>query len=260
MQRFINDIKKYSGYTIYSAKSELKSEVASSYLNWLWWILDPLFFMLVYTFISVIVFKATEPYFPIFVFIGLTVWNFFNRCVISSVKIVQNNSAIVSKVYIPKFILILQKMYVNGFKLLISFALVFIMMVIYRVPLTGKIVYMIPVLATLFVITFGCCSIVLHLGVFVEDLSNVLTIVLRLVFYMSGIFYSIGSRVPEPYNMILLKGNPTAYLIDELRRTMLYNQMPYRKWLILWFAAGVILSAIGVRYIYRHENSYVKVI
>ena len=53
------DFKKYYNYTVYSAKSSLKSEVANSRLNWLWWILDPLFFMLVYMFVSVVVFKGS---------------------------------------------------------------------------------------------------------------------------------------------------------------------------------------------------------
>ena len=70
--RFKNDLQKYWKYTQYAAKSQLKSEVASSYLNWLWWILDPLLFMLVYTFIALIVFKKSVEYFPVFVFIGLT--------------------------------------------------------------------------------------------------------------------------------------------------------------------------------------------
>ena len=79
--RFFNDIKKYWSYTVRSAKAELKSEVASSYLSWLWWILDPLLFMMVYTFIAVIVFEKGGKYFPIFVFIGLTMWNFFNTVI-----------------------------------------------------------------------------------------------------------------------------------------------------------------------------------
>ena len=70
MKRFVNDIKKYYKFTIYSAKSELKSEIANSHLSWLWWILDPLLFMMVYSFISIIVFSKSEPYFPVFVFIG----------------------------------------------------------------------------------------------------------------------------------------------------------------------------------------------
>ena len=50
MNRFKSDFKKYFAYAKFSARSDLKSEVASSYLNWLWWIIDPMLFMLVYTF------------------------------------------------------------------------------------------------------------------------------------------------------------------------------------------------------------------
>ena len=68
-ERLRQDLKKYGKYSIVSAKAQLKAEVASSYLNWLWWILDPICFMLIYTFIFGTVFQASEPYFPIFIFI-----------------------------------------------------------------------------------------------------------------------------------------------------------------------------------------------
>ena len=51
MNRFIKDTKKYWKYTIYAAKSQLKTEVANSYLNWIWWILEPFCFMLIYAFV-----------------------------------------------------------------------------------------------------------------------------------------------------------------------------------------------------------------
>ena len=63
MSRFFKDIKKFFNYTVFSSKAELKSEVAGSFLSWLWWILDPFFFMLVYSFIAILVFKSGEPYF-----------------------------------------------------------------------------------------------------------------------------------------------------------------------------------------------------
>lgn len=259
MKHFIDDLKKYFGYTKYSAKSDLKSEVASSYLNWLWWILDPLLFMLVYTFIAVIVFDSSKQFFPIFVFIGLTLWSFFNKTVIGSVKIIRNNSAIVSKVYIPKYMLIFQKMMVNGFKMMVSFALVIVMMVIWQVPVTLNILYMFPIVVVLVLITFGLSCIVLHFGVFVDDLHNVMTVVLRLMFYMSGIFYSIGDRVPEPYKSILLECNPISMLLESSRMCMLYSSVPYRKLIIFWGIVGLLLSIIGIRVIYKYENSYVKV-
>ena len=47
MKRFANDLKKYHGYALYAAKAELKAEVAGSYLNWVWWILEPVCLMLI---------------------------------------------------------------------------------------------------------------------------------------------------------------------------------------------------------------------
>ena len=109
MKKFFYNIKKYYRYAIRSAKAELKSEVADSYINWLWWIIEPLCFMLIYTFVFDYVFVNNEPYFASFVFVGLTAWTFFNRMVSGSVKLITNNRDLVTKVYIPKYILLLSK-------------------------------------------------------------------------------------------------------------------------------------------------------
>ena len=260
MAKLIEDVKKYHKYTVYAAKSELKSEVSTSYLNWLWWILDPLLFMCVYSFVSIIVFGKSEKYFAAFVFVGLSVWNFFSKTVNASVKMVKSNSSIVSKVYIPKYFLILQRMLVNGFKMMISFALVLVIMALYRVPVSFKILYFFPLLLILLVITFAVSIIVMHFGVFVEDLANLVNVFLRLVFYLSGIFYSIGKRVHGIYGAILLKCNPVALIISNMRDVMLYDTKPMYLLLLVWLLIGLAVSWIGIKVIYKYENSYVKVI
>ena len=184
MNRFITNVKKYFKYATYAAKADLKAEVANSYLNWLWWVLDPIFFMLIYTFIVEIVFKTSEAYFPVFVFVGLTAWDFFNRMVSGSVKLVVSKKSIVTKVYIPKYILLIEKSFVYLFKMMISFALVFVLMIFFGVPFTTKIFYVIPITIVLYIVSFGIASILLHFGIFVEDLFNVTNIVLKLVFYL----------------------------------------------------------------------------
>lgn len=260
MGKFIEDIKKFYKYAIYSAKAELKSEIANSHLSWLWWILDPFLFMLVYAFIAGIVFKSSEKYFLAFVFIGVSCWDFYNKTVKQSVKLVSSNKQIVSKVYLPKFILIFVKMGNNGFKMLISFSLVVGMMILYRVPLNLTMLYFFPIMLSLVLFTFGSSVILLHFGVFVEDLANVVNVLLRLVFYLTGIFYSIEKRVPAPYNEILLKLNPMALILTDLRRCMLYGEAPHFALLAAWSAASVVVSVIGVHIIYKYENSYAKVI
>ncbi len=260
MKKFIQDIQKFYKYAIYSSKAELKSEIANSHLSWLWWILDPMLFMMVYAFISVIVFKTSEKYFLAFVFIGLSCWDFFNKTVKQSVKIVSNNSQVVSKVYLPKFILVLVKMGNNGFKMTVSFSLVVCMMILYRVPVNLNILYVIPLLLTMCMLTFGVSTIFAHFGVFVEDLSNVITVLLRMTFYLSGIFYSIINRVKGPYGELLLKLNPMALMINDMRSALIYASPIHRKAILVWFLISCVLSLIGVKLIYKYENSYVKVI
>lgn len=259
MKRFFLDTKKFSQYLVYATKSELKSEVASSRLSWMWWVLDPLLFMMVYTFISLVVFKKGMPYFPVFVFIGLTIWNFFNKTVQTSVKLVKINSAIVSKIYVPKYIFIMKQMLINGFKMCISFLLTFLLMLIYRVPLTWRILYVIPLLATLFVVTFGVSTIMLHVGVFIDDLSNVISVLLRLLFYMSGVFYSIENSVPEPFGMLIQSLNPIACIMQGMRNALLYGKDFQFVAIGGWFIGGILIALIGVNIIYKNENSYVKV-
>ncbi|MDR1018078.1 MAG: ABC transporter permease [Lachnospiraceae bacterium] len=260
MKKFVNDLIKYHHVTVYMAKSELKTEVAGSYLGWLWWILDPTLYMFVYGFIALIVFRASEPYFVSFVFIGLNVWNFFSHTVQASVKLVQQNSHIVSKVYIPKFCLILYKIYVNGFKLLITVSLVLVTMIAYKVHITPRVLYVIPSLLLLAIITFGISCILMHFGVYVEDLSNIVKVLLQLAFYISGIFFSLVKRVPAPYGQLLCTINPVAFIIDTIRKVALYATNPGWKVMILWFVISGILCVIGVKLLYKFENSYVKII
>ena len=260
MKKFIANLKRYKSYMIYSAKATLKGEVAGSRLNWLWWILDPFLFMLVYTFMALVVFGKGEPYFPLYVFIGLNMYDFFNRTVRKSVRMVKRNKSMISKVYIPKYVLIINEMIVNAFKMCVAFMLVVVMIPVYRVPLTWHVLEAIPVFLVLVLLTFGCSCIILNLGVFVSDLANVVVVLLKLVFYMSGVFYNIQTRVPEPYNIILLYGNPIAGLLQGARNCILYGTSPYYDMLGIWFVISVVLCIVGVRSIMKYENSYVKVI
>ena len=103
-------MKKFYKYIGFSAKSSLKSEVAGSYLGWLWWVLEPVLFTIVYWFIYTIIFNKSGQYMTLYIIIGITLWDFFNKNVMQSVKIVASNKSIVTKVYIPKYALIFTQM------------------------------------------------------------------------------------------------------------------------------------------------------
>lgn len=254
------ELKKYRKYMMFSAKSQLKAEVANSYLNWLWWIIDPLCMMAIYSIIFGRVFGMKEPYFNVFIFLGLAVWDFFNRCVKCSVRLVKRNKPIVSKVYIPKYILLIAEMMVNTFKMMICLGISFAMILFYRVPLTWNFLLFVPIILVAILFTFGICTFLMHLGVFVDDLANIMNIVLRFAFYFTGIFYSIQTRFPSPYREILLRFYPIATLIDMLRDCTLYGKGINVLLLLAVLAVSAVISLAGIYVVKKNENTYVKVI
>lgn len=258
MIRFISDIKKYSRYMIHSAQAQLKDEVAGSFLNWLWWVLDPLLFMLVYTFVFTVVFGKSQSYLCAFIFIGYTTWTFFNRCVLASVRTIKKFQPVLSKVYLPKFILLLTTMLVQGFKMLVGYGLIFIAMAIYRVPLTLNILWMLPYFLLWFLLTFGLSAILLHCGVYVDDLTNIVNVFLRLLFYLTGVFYNPETQLEGLAKYFLIRLNPTCYVVTELRNVMLYGKPPILSWYVFWMVVSVLLCVVGVRLIYKYERRYVK--
>lgn len=199
----------------------------------------------------------------VFVFIGLNCWQFFNRVVRNSVKLVSNKKSIVTKVYIPKYMFILEKIGTNGFKMLVSFVITTLFMVYYQVPLSLNMLWVVPLLIMLGIVSFAFSTIIMHFGVFVEDLLNIVTVGLQLVFYMSGIFYDIADRLATKHPTmcnILVYGNPVALIMTDIRNSLLYNQAPHFAALGIWLAICLVISVIGIKIIYRYENSYVKII
>lgn len=258
--QFFREVRKYWKFAIYAAKSDLRAEVANSYLNWLWWILEPLTSMLVYTLVFGVMFRSDEVYFPIFVFIAITVWDYFSRCISSSVDLIRCNQHIISKVYIPKYVLLIQRMLVLAFKMLICWGLVALMMIVYRVPIGINLIYMIPNLIVFFTFCFACSLYFVHFGVYVSDLSNLVGIALNLMFYITGIFYNIQKLFPRPWGYLLQRANPVAHMIFCMRKSILYNETPSRIMLSVWFIISLLLAVGGIYLINKNENNYVKMI
>jgi len=194
------------------------------------------------------------------VFIGLTSWDFFNRMINGSVKLIINNRDLVTKVYIPKYILLLSKSFTYIFKMGISLLITFCLMIFQGVPFSLHIVLIIPIFIVLYIVSFGIGMILMHYGVTLNDLGNLTNIALRMVFYLSGIFYNINERLHGTLKYILIRVNPIAFCMNELRKVMIQNAIPNFTVLFLWLVIGLILCFVGINLIHKNENSYAKVI
>lgn len=260
IKRFIADMRKYWQYMTFSARADLKAEVADSYLNRLWWLLEPFFNMLVYVIVFGQVMGQSVDNYATFVFSALLMWNFFNKIIAYSVKLIRSNKDIVTKVYIPKFVILFSNMILNFLKLLFSMLVLIVMLLVFHVHIGINAFWFLPAYLVMILLAFGAGMIFLHFGVYIDDLSYAVGILLNMLMFLSGIFYDVMTTLPEPLNGIMICLNPVATVVDTMRQALLYNTAANLPILGMWFLIAVILCYLGMHIVYKNENSYVKVV
>jgi ABC-type polysaccharide/polyol phosphate export permease len=260
LQRFGRELKKYREYIFFAAKADLNAEVANSYLNRLWWILEPLFSMLVYVIVfGQIMGRSIENY-ATFVFSALIMWNYFSHIINYSVKCIRSNRDIVTKIYMPKYVLLLTNMALNFIKMLFSMAVLLVMLLLFRVQIGVYVLWIIPAYLLMTIVCFGVGMLFMHYGVFVDDLAYAVSILLTMLMFLSGIFYDPYTTLREPLDIILLCANPVALFVNTMRDALFENLVSNVPLLGAWGLLGILIMYIGLHTVYKNENGYVKVI
>lgn len=258
--RFCGDVGKYWQYMVFAANADLKAEVANSYLNRLWWLLEPLFSMLVYVVVFGRIMGNSVENYATFTFSALLMWNFFSKTMNYSVKCVRNNRDIVTKVYVPKHVLLITNMILNMFKLIFSLIVLIPMLVIFHVQIGLAVFWVIPTYLVMILLSFGAGMILLHFGVYIDDLAYAVNILLQMLMFLSGIFYDVVTSLPTPLNAMMLELNPVSMFIDSMRNALLSNLVANVPLIVLWTVLSLELCYIGVHIVYKNENGYVKVV
>ena len=135
-----------------------------------------------------------------------------------------------------------------------------IMLILFKVHIGVQILVVLPAYFILIMLAFGLGMIFLHYGVYVDDLSYAVGILLSMLMFLSGVFYEVVSTLTEPLNVMAIALNPVAMLIDTMRNALLYQEIVNVPMLIIWFFIALILCCIGVHIVYKNENGYVKVV
>lgn len=252
----IRNLLKYREYILYYSKILLKTRVAGSYLGFLWLYIDPLMFMLIYTFVVQVVFQSKMENFHVFVLIGLTSWNLFSRSVLMGSTSITRNKGIFEQVYFHKFVYPTVYVLAYLYEFLISFGLIFAIMAVSKIPFTIHLAEVPAVLVTQLLFTYGCTLIVSHIGVYLFDLRNVLDFTLRFLFYFTPIMWSFDKlKIKAAW---ILKLNPMAVIIGSYRSCIFYGKSPVYSYLLIISVFSCVLIEIGYHLISRHEDTYAR--
>ena len=257
LKRAITDINKYREYIVSSITTGIRSEYANSYLGYIWWVLDPLLFMLIYVFVVQIVLGRGGPQYPVFVFSALLFWRWAQSSIAKSTRSIISAKSILSQTYIPKFIFPFVMVTINSVYFLFSILILAFFLVFYRIPFTLHIFEFLPIFVVQFVLLLGLSLWLAHLGVYYYDVDRVLGFVLRLWYYVSPGLYPIED-VPERLQSLVWL-NPLTTIFVSSRNVFMYGESPIYMGLLAWLIVGIILVITGLAVLYKFDKTYAKI-
>lgn len=162
-----------------------------------------------------------------------------------------------AKVYMPKILFPAISVLADLFKFSIMLILLLVFLCISGIP-PGITYLALPLIIFVnLVFISAVVGIFAALVPFVPDLRSMLTHGLHLMFFLSGVFFSIERLQPHLRNIVLL--NPMAGIIASYRRVLIDNQWPDWYYLLAVFVLSMIGVIVVARLLNRFDGLYPKI-
>lgn len=229
-----------------------KRDFRTKYINNLfglsWAILEPLAMMGVLWFIFTYVRtgKSTDVPFAIFLLTGLVAYDFFNKTLNSSTRSIKNYGFLINKVNFRAAIIPLVK---TASEVLIHLIILVIAAIIILLNHITPSWYWLQIFYYLFAmcaLLTGITWFTSSISLFFPDINYIITIVMRVLFFFTPIFWQASSISPKI--LPFFRANPLYYLVNGYRDSFLYH-VPFwehRQDTIYFWAITGIFFILGV--------------
>ncbi|MBN1231884.1 MAG: ABC transporter permease [Candidatus Coatesbacteria bacterium] len=223
----------------------LRIRYKGSILGFLWVILHPISYSLIFFVIFSIVVRIKVENYPLFLLSGLLPWIFFQGSISMNASSLVDNPNLIKKVYFPKEILPISYILSNITNLLVGIVILLLINRFAGVNLTYSILFLPIVLLFHILIISGISLAISALNVFYRDVSHLTEIGLTLLFYLTPIFYP-ETMVPEKFRSIYML-NPLACFASLYRYCLLGYEIDSSVTVIIAIASSIIIFAIGYK-------------
>ena len=203
-------------------RTDFKLRYQGSFLGYVWSLLKPLMMFVILYIVFVFFLKMDKgvPHFPIYLLLGIVLWNFFTEMTVQSLGSVVGRGDLIRKVKIPRWLIPVSTSISALINLGLSLVIVAIFMIVNGVSLTWSTPLIIVDIFLLYLLALGISLFLSAAYVKFRDLSYIWEVVLQAGFYGTPIIYAI-SIVPTLALQKLLLLSPIAVIIQDARHKVI---------------------------------------
>ena len=257
----LREILEYRDLLFFLVWRDIKVKYKQTALGVIWVILQPILATVLF---SVIFGKLTKvpsdgiPY-PLFVYSGLLLWNFFSAALNSSGNSLVANSNLITKVYFPRLIIPASATLAGIPDFLISSVIFAGMCIFYNAAPHAVGIILIPLLVVgVIMIAVGCGLWLSALNVEYRDFQYVIPFFIQILMFATPVIYP-ATLFPEKYRWLLAL-NPMGGIIEAFRALSIGHRPVDWELLLISMTVIFLIFFTGLLYFKKVERSFADVI
>jgi lipopolysaccharide transport system permease protein len=248
-------------------KREVIGRYRGSALGLLWSFFNPVFMLIVYTFVFSEIFKSrwggasangSKTEFAVVLFAGLIVQGLFSEILNRAPNLILANVNYVKRVVFPLEILPVITLGATLFHSLISMSVLLLAFVLFNGYLHWTIVFIPIVIFPLLILASGLAWILSALGVFLRDIGQTIAIITTVLTFLAPVFYPI-TAVPDRFRPFIM-ANPLTFIIEQARDVLIWGNLPNWQGLGIYTAIAIAVAWAGYMFFQKIRKGFSDVL
>jgi len=248
------------------SRREVVGRYRGAIIGLLWSFLNPLFMLVVYTFVFSVVFKSrwgvgedeTKIQFAVVLFAGLIVHGLFAEVLNRAPSLVLSNVSYVKKVLFPLEILPGIAMGAALFHSTISLTVLLGAYALFYGYLQWTAVLIPFVLLPLVILILGLAWVLASLGVFLRDVGQTINIITMVMLFLSPVFYPL-TALPNQFQALIM-ANPLTFIIEQTREVLIWGHLPNWIGLGIYTMVATIVAWLGFAWFQKTRKGFADVL
>lgn len=244
---------------------EVIGRYKGSMMGLLWSFLNPVFMLVVYSFVFSVAFKArwsggdeSQAQFAVVLFAGMIVHALFAEVLNRAPTIILGNVNYVKKVVFPLEILTVVSLSAALFHALVSLLVLLLAFAMFNGFIHWTTIFAPVVLLPLMILSLGFGWILSSLGVFVRDIGQIIGVLTSALMFLSPVFYPV-SALPESVQP-WLHLNPLTFIIEQTRDVLIWGRMPDWEGLTFYLIGAGIFAWLGYFWFQKTRKGFADVL
>ena len=247
-------------------KREVVGRYKGSVMGLAWSFFNPVFMLVVYTFVFSVVFKArwavgsdeSKTQFAVVLFVGMIVHGLFAEVLNRAPGLILSNVNYVKKVVFPLEILPVISMGAALFHSLVSLGVLLIAFALFNGYLHWTAVLAPLVVLPLVILTLGLAWMLAALGVFLRDVSQTIGLITTVMMFLAPVFYPI-TAIPEEFRLWIM-ANPLTFMIEQAREVLIWGRLPDWAGLSIYTFVASVIAWAGFAWFQKTRKGFADVL